>query len=86
MAPPAFHSYQADFLLIKDKQFPNQGYPFGLSMIDVFSRHATVIPFQDGGAKRVMLALFKGFKDTGKQPDILYTDEEGALVQKDVAP
>jgi len=33
-----------------------------------------------------MAAIFKGFKDIGKQPDILYTDEEGALMQKDVAP
>ena len=33
-----------------------------------------------------MAAIFKGFKDIGKQPDILYTDEEVALMQKDVAP
>ena len=86
VAPRAYHEYQADLLNITDRQFPNQDYPFGLSMIDVFSKYATVIPLKERNSKHVMAAILKGFKDIGKQPEILYTDEEGALMQKEVAP
>ena len=64
----------------------NQQYPFGLSMIDVFSKYATVIPLREIKAPDIMAAVLRGFKGIGKQPEMLYTDEEGALMQKDVAP
>ena len=65
---------------------PNQHYRFGLSMIDVFLKYATVIPLKERKALDIMAAIFQGFKEIGKQPEVLYTDEEGALMQKDVAP
>ena len=46
VAPRAYHEYQADLFFITDKQFPNQDYPVGLSMIDVFSKFALVIPIE----------------------------------------
>ena len=55
-------------------------------MIDVFSKYATVIPMKERNAQHIMAAILKGFKDTRKQPEIQYTDMEGALMQKDVAP
>ena len=85
VAPRAFHEYQADLFYITDKQFPNQNYPFGLSVIDVFSKYATVIPLKDRKAVFIMAALFKAFTTIGKQPEILYTDDEGALQQTWVA-
>ena len=33
-----------------------------------------------------MATILKCSKEIGKQPEVLYTDEEGALMQKDVAP
>ena len=36
-------------------------------------------------AEHVMPALFKAFTIIGKQPEILYTDDEGALTNKWVA-
>lgn len=86
VAPNAYFEYQADVFYITDKQFLNQEYPFGLSMIDVFSKYAVVIPMKERNAQHIMAAILKGFKDIGKQPEILYTDTEGALMQKDVAP
>ena len=65
---------------------PNQEFPFGLSMIDVFSKYATVTPMKERKAANLMAAILQGFKDIGKQPDVLYTDEEGALMEKTVAP
>ena len=79
VAPRAYHEYQADLFYITEKQFPNQDMPFGLSVIDVFSKYATVIPLKERKVEFVMAALFKAFKTIGKQPEILYTDDEGAL-------
>ena len=86
VAQRAFQEYQADVFYITEKQMPNQEYPFGLSMIDVFSKYATVIPMKERKAENLMAAILQGFKDIGKQPDVLYTDEEGALIKKTVAP
>ena len=85
VAPRAYHEYQADLFYITAKQFTNQDYPFGLSVIDVFSKYATVIPLKDRKAVFIMPALFKAFQTIGKQPEILYTDDEGALQQTWVA-
>ena len=51
-----------------------------------FSNYATVIPLKERKAPDIMAALLRGFKEIGKQPEVLYTGEEGALMQKDVAP
>ena len=85
MAPRAFHEYPADVCYITDRQFPNQDYPYGLSMIDVFSKFATVIRLKERDANHIMPALFKAFQVIGKQPEILYSDDEGALAKKGVA-
>ena len=37
-------------------------------------------------AANIMAAILKGFRDIVKQPDVLHTDEEGALMEKTVAP
>ena len=86
VAQRAFQEFQADVFYITQKQMPNQEFPFGLSMIDVFSKYATVIPMKERKAANLMAAILQGFKDIGKQPDVLYTDEEGALMEKTVAP
>ena len=85
VAPRAFHEYQADLFFITDKKFPIQDYPAGLSMIDVFSKFAVVIPLKENDAVHLMPAIFKAFTIIGKQPEILYTDGEGALTNKWVA-
>ena len=82
VAPHAYFNYQADIFYITDRQYQNQEYKFGLSMIDVFSKYATVIPLKERDAENIMAAIFKAFKIIGKQPEILYTDNEGALTKK----
>ena len=54
-------------------------------MIDVFSKFAVVIPLKERKAKDIMPAIFKAFTMIGKQPEILYTDDEGALTKNWVA-
>ena len=86
VAQGPFQEYQADVFYITEKQMPNQEYPFGLSMIDVFSKYATVIPMKERKVANIMAAILQGFKDIGKQPDVLLTDTECALIEKSVAP
>ena len=85
VAPRAYHEYQADLFFITDKQFPDQNYPAGSSMYGVFSKYAVVILLKEWKGEQVMEAIFKAFKLMGKQPDILYTDDDGALSNKWVA-
>ena len=79
VAPNAYHEYQADLFFVTKKQFENQKLRVGLSMIDVFSKFAVVIPIKEKKAEDIMEAIFKGFELMGKQPEILYTDGEGGL-------
>ena len=69
-APHAFFEYQMDLFYITARQFQNQDYPYGLSVIDVFSKFAVVIPLKERDAEHVMPALFKAFTIIGKQPEI----------------
>ena len=48
-------------------------------MIDVFSKFAVVLPLREKKAGPIMETIFKAFEMMGKQPEILYTDNEGAL-------
>ena len=54
-------------------------------MIDVFSKFAVVIPLKEKKGEEVMAAIFKAFTLIGKQPEILYMDDDGALQNKWVA-
>ena len=52
VAPNAYHEYQADLFFVTKKQFKNQKLRVGLSMIDVFSKFAVVIPIKEKKAER----------------------------------
>ena len=79
IAPGPYHEYQADLFFITESQFEGQEYEVGLSMIDVFSKYAVVVPVREKKVGPIMEAIFLAFKAMGKQPEILYTDNEGAL-------
>jgi hypothetical protein len=68
-----------DLFFVTEGQFADQEYKVGLSMIDVFSKFAVVLPVRKKEAEPIMEAIFKAFEMMGKQPEILYTDNEGAL-------
>ena len=79
VAPHAFFEYQVDLFFVTPKQFKNQKFTIGLSMIDVFSKFAVVIPLKEKTGEEVMSAIFKALTLMGRQPDILYTDEKGGI-------
>ncbi len=79
VAPHAFFEYQADLIFITESQFENQKFEAGLTMIDLFSKYAVVVPVKEKKVGPIMEAIFKCFGLMGRQPEILYTDSEGAL-------
>ena len=79
VAQGAYIEFQADLIFITEGQFANQEYEVGLTMIDVFSKFAVVLPVREKKVGPIMEAIFKAFEMMGKQPKILYTDNEGAL-------
>ena len=79
VAPGPYHEYQADLFLVTENQFKDQEYEYGLSMIDVFSKFAVVLPLSGKTAEPLTEAIFKAFEVMGRKPQILYTDNEGAL-------
>ena len=49
VAQSAYIEYQADLIFITEGQFENQEYVVGLTMIDVFSKYAVVLPVRKEG-------------------------------------
>ncbi len=58
VAPSAYHEDHADLFFVTPKQFKNQKYEIGLSMIDVFSKYAVVIPIKEKKGEEIMAANF----------------------------
>ena len=62
VAPHAYFEYQVDLVFITKRQFPNQTLRIGMSMIDVFTKFAAVIPIKSRFAVDVIPALFRRSK------------------------
>ena len=82
VAQGPYVEYQADLFFVTKNQFANQTYDTGLSMIDVFSKYAVVLPVDDKKAGALMDTIFQAFELMGRKPEVLYTDNEGALNKK----
>ena len=53
--------------------------PYGMVMIDIFSKYAVVIPLPSNDTGSIASGIMEGTNKMGKKPDIIYTDDEGAL-------
>ena len=82
VAPHTRCEYQADIFEITDKQFVKQTYKYGLSVTDIFSKKAAVVPLRSKGERAWIAGLTKAFADLGGNPRILMTDQDGALQRK----
>ena len=63
IAPHHKYEYQADLFFIKD--LPNQDFKVGRLVIDIFSKHMTVIPIKAKGEGNVVSALLESFQNNG---------------------
>lgn len=83
VAPEAYHEYAVDLFFITDKQLKNQEYNIGMLCIDVFSKYMTVVPLKTNKSKDFVNSLLKCFDLMGRQPEIVFSDSEGALFNKE---
>ena len=54
-------------------------FKIGCVCIDVFSKYAVVVPIQTKNGDSIASGILDWFKLMGKQPEILYTDDEAAI-------
>ena len=80
VAPHNYYEYQADLFFVNDDEFlENQNFKVGMIMIDIFSKFMWVVPIKSKSEGDVAAGLIECFYKMGKTPEILYTDDEGAL-------
>ena len=69
--------YQFDLFFVND--IPDQKCKVGVAMLDIFTKFATVIPIKSKSEGDVASGMIQGFKEMGKTPKLLYTDDEASL-------
>ena len=81
-----FHKWQADLIDMQRLYQYNDGYRYILTMIDVFSKYAIVVPLKDKTARSISDNLFEifsvMFKNTPMRPRILQTDNGSEFTAK----
>jgi hypothetical protein len=70
--------YQWDFFYITDNMFVGQRFKYGLSVIDIFTKKADVIPCVKNDTEALIDGLDEAFVRLGGIPDVLYSDNDGA--------
>ena len=84
VAQEPHQEYQFDIFEIRPGFLKMQTDQYGLAVIDIFSKYAHVVPMKTKHGKVLMSALLKSFEALGKQPDMLYSDREGAATDKEL--
>ena len=74
--------YQMDLFLIND--LDDQEYGIGLLMIDIFSKYMTVVPLKSKQTADLLAGIKEAFQNMGRKPEVVYTDDEGALNSKEI--
>jgi hypothetical protein len=74
--------YQMDLFFINDLE--DQEYKIGLMMIDIFSKYMTVVPLESKQTAELLKGIKEAFQNMGKKPEVIYTDDEGALNSKEI--
>jgi hypothetical protein len=82
VAPEHGYEYQVDLFFIgkkRDADLENQKFKIGMVMIDIFSKYAVVVPLPSKETGDIASCILEGINKMGEKPDIIYTDDEGAL-------
>jgi hypothetical protein len=67
-----------------EKMPKNAPMPFGLLIVDIFTKYVNVVPLFDNQGPNVVAALQRGIQNMGGKPKTIYCDGEGAFVGKDI--
>ncbi len=75
------YEYQVDLFVIGKKRDSDidRKMRYGVVMIDIFSKYAVVIPLPSNDTGNIASGIMEGINKMGKEPDIIFTDDEGAL-------
>jgi hypothetical protein len=77
VAPHPYYEYQLDLFFINDLE--NQKVKIGMTMIDIFTKFATVVPIASKSEGDVAAGLLECLEKMGHKPEIIYSDDETAL-------
>jgi hypothetical protein len=77
VAPHPYYEYQLDLLFINDME--NQKVKIGMTMIDIFTKYATVVPIASKSEGDVAAGLLECLEKMGHKPKIIYSDDETSL-------
>ena len=82
IAHHAYEEFQMDLFFVNDLE--NQDYKIGLLIVDIFSKYLTVVPIRSKTIADVLEGIKKGFANMGGKPEVVYSDDEGALNSKEI--
>ena len=74
--------YQMDLFFIND--LDDQEFKVGLLIVDIFSKYITVVPLKSKQTADLLQGIKDGFDNMGKKPEVIYSDDEGALNSKEI--
>ena len=77
VAPYPHYEYQLDLMFFTDLK--NQKFEQGMLCIDIFTKYAVVVPIKSKAEDDIAAGIIECIHKMGKKPEILYTDDEGAL-------
>ena len=77
VAPEANYEYQIDLMFFSDLK--NQNFKVGMVCIDIFSKYAVVVAIKSKQEGDVAAGILECLNKMNNTPQIIYTDDEGAL-------
>ena len=82
VAPHSAYEYQMDLFFINDME--NQKFRVGMLTIDVFDKFMHVVPIKGKTEEDLASGIIESLHKMGKNPKIVYTDDEGALSKESI--
>ena len=82
VAPHSAYEYQIDLFFINDME--NQKFRVGMLTIDVFDKFMHVVPISGKTEEDLASGIIECIHKMGKKPNIVYTDDEGALSKESI--
>ena len=77
IAPHSACEFQMDLFFIND--LDEQKFRVGMLMVDVFDKFMYVVPIRGKKEEDLASGMIECLKKMGKKPEIIYTDDEGAM-------
>ena len=81
VADRPFQEFQVDLFFMADLN--NQKFPIGMLFVDIFTKYTVVVPIKSKQNADCLAGLLEGLTKMGGNPEVIYTDDEGAFSSKD---